>query len=70
VLLSEALGDFEIDAEGEFNKIVLSLKKQNLHSKMQMIQSDIKKAEAERDSASLELLLKEFNELSKKLVNL
>ena len=70
VLLSEALADFEIDAETEFNKIVLSLKKQNLHSKMQMIQSDIKKAEAESDSASLELLLKEFNELSKKLVNL
>ena len=70
VLLSEVLGDFEIDAESEFNKIVLSLKKQNLHSKMKMIQEDIKKAEAESDGASLELLLKEFNELSKKLANL
>jgi DNA primase len=70
VLLSEELGNFEIDANAEFNKIVLSLKKQNLHSKMKMIQSDIKKAETESDSASLELLLKEFNELSRKLMEL
>lgn len=70
VLLSEELGNFEIDSDTEFNKIILSLKKQNLHSKMEMIQSDIKKAETESDSVSLDLLLKEFNELSKKLVEL
>lgn len=67
VLLSERLSDFEIDAESEFNKIILSLKRQSLHSKMKMIQADIKKAESEKDSASLEVLLKEFSNLSQKL---
>lgn len=70
VVFSERLADFEIDPEKEFCDIIQNLKKQSFHSKLKTIQADIKKAEGEGDSASLDVLLKEFSELSKKLAEI
>lgn len=70
VLFSEMLSDFEINPKEEFEKTLINLKRQSLHSKLKIIQADMKKAESEKDDASLELLLKEFSEISKKLVDM
>ena len=70
VLMSEMLADFNIDPEAEFTQTVASLKKQRLQSKLKAIQTDIKKAETAADEAALELLVKEFSELSQKLSEL
>ncbi|MDP3799919.1 MAG: DNA primase [bacterium] len=70
IAMSELIADFNIDPEDEFARTLVSLKKQSLQSKLKVIQADIKKAEADSDSQALNLLLKEFGELSQKLLNL
>lgn len=65
---SEWAGEI-IDAESEFSKAVAYFKRQYFQEKLKMIQADIKKAEAAGDQISLEVLLTEFNEVSKKLIN-
>ncbi|MBI2454467.1 MAG: DNA primase [Parcubacteria group bacterium] len=70
ILMSEMLADFNIDPEAEFAQTLTSLKKQYLQSKLKAIQADIKTAEAASDAAALDLLLKEFNNLTQKLTQL
>lgn len=65
--LSELLADFNIDPAAEFAKTLTSLKKQSLQSKLKAIQADIKIAEAASDVAALDVLLKEFSQLTQKL---
>ncbi|MEK7565279.1 MAG: DNA primase [Patescibacteria group bacterium] len=70
ITMSELLADFNIDPEAEFASTLQNLKKQSLQSKLKVIQADIKKAEADGDSQALNLLLKEFGELTQKLLKL
>lgn len=70
ILMSEMLADFNIEPEAEFANTLNNLKKQYLQSKLKVIQADIKMAETASDAAALELLLKEFSELTKKLSSL
>lgn len=67
ILASDLLEDFVIDPEAEFLKVLNSLKRQSIQSKLKIIEADIKKAEVEKDLANLKLLLDEFNILSQKL---
>ena len=70
ILMSEMLADFDIEPEAEFAQTLNNLKKQHLQSKLKVIQTDIKKAETASDAAALELLIKEFSEISRKLSEL
>ncbi len=67
VLASELIVDLVTEPEAEFLKILKSLKHQNLQHKLKLIEADVKEAERAGDATNLELLLKEFNDLSKKL---
>jgi len=65
---SEWAGEI-IDAENEFLKVVAYFKRQYFQEKLKMIQADIKIAEAAGDQISLEVLLAEFNQMSKRLIS-
>ena len=67
VLASELMADLVVEPEPEFLKILNNLKRQHIQKKLKTIEADIKQAEVGSDEASLELLLAEFNNLSKKL---
>ncbi len=66
-LVGDFLEEFVSDPQAEFLKILNNLRRQYVQSRLKLIQADIKKAEAEGDTVNLELLLAEFNELSKKI---
>ena len=67
VLASELMADLVVEPETEFLKILNNLKRQHIQKKLKTIEADIKQAEVGSDEASLELLLAEFSNLSKKL---
>ena len=52
----------------QITKIIKNLRHHKLQSKLKIIETDIKRAELENDKPALELLLAEFNDLSKKLM--
>ena len=67
MLAGDFLDEFVVEPQSEFLKILANLRKQYIQSRLKIIQTDMSKAEMESDSANLELLKVEFNELSKKL---
>lgn len=66
-LASDLLEEFVVDPEAEFSRLAANLNRQHLQSQLKTIQADIKKAELTGDKHNLELLLAEFNNLSKNL---
>ncbi len=67
VLAGDFLEEFVTDPEAEFSRLAANLRRQHLQNQLRTIQADIKKAESGGDKHNLELLLAEFNNLSKSL---
>ena len=67
ILAGEFLEEFVADPEAEFGRLAASLKRRRVQNQLKIIQADIKKAESSGDQQNLELLLAEFNNLSKSL---
>ena len=70
VLAGDFLEEFVTDPEAEFSRLAASLKRQRVQDQLRTIQADIKKAELAGDRPNLELLLAEFNNLSKSLIEI
>ena len=70
VLAGDFLEEFVTDPEAEFSRLAANLKRQRVQDQLRTIQADIKKAELAGDRPNLELLLAEFNNLSKSLIEI